>query len=94
MRASIIAPGAQPSTPPARPHGAVVGAARRGLRLSYDAGARAAGANANTVHRWRAGETAPSPGVRGRRAASAHPAAAVRDFLGWAGAARPAGGRA
>lgn len=80
------APGADPSTPPAPPHVLVVEAAHRDLGLSYDEIAGAVGANASTLHRWRAGETAPSPAYGRRLAALAELTAAVRGLLGRAGA--------
>lgn len=66
-------------SPPLAPHLAVVEAAHRELGLRYDEIALALGTHASTLHRWRAGETAPSPAFRRRLTALAELTVAARD---------------
>jgi transcriptional regulator with XRE-family HTH domain len=63
---------------PAGPHLEALEAAHRELGLSYDEIAQALGANASSLHGWRAGDTGPSPVFRHRLAALAELTAAVR----------------
>ncbi len=62
---------------PAGPHLEALEAAHRELGLSYDDIARALGANASSLHRWRAGDTGPSRVFRHGLAALAELTAAA-----------------
>jgi hypothetical protein len=66
---------------PSRPHVDVIERAHGELGLSYDEIAEAVGANASTLHRWRAGETVPSPIFRRRLTALAALTVATREHL-------------
>lgn len=79
-----------PPDPHAGPHVAVIERAHADLGLSYDEIAQALGANMSTLHRWRAGDTGPSPVFRHRLTALAELTVAVRGLRRRPGALTPA----
>ena len=85
MPVSVPPAGADAGDTRTPPHVGSIEAARRDLGLSDDEIAAAVGANASTLNRWRAGETAASPADRGRLTALAERTAALRGVLARAG---------
>ncbi len=77
-RSAALPPPDPHAGPHAAPHVAVIEGAHADLGLGYDEIARALGANASTLHRWRAGDTGPSPVFRHRLRALAELTAAAR----------------